>query len=205
MCLVFVYPQRLDTVSMGPCPFRHGYKLAVRCLSRRFGSFNGAMPFQAWIHPPGSTRVRAVEQLQWGHALSGMDTKRAAKHDPRKRRLQWGHALSGMDTGALGVESDFGQHASMGPCPFRHGYYTSAVDRHTKHIASMGPCPFRHGYKCHRSGTSRCSTLQWGHALSGMDTNATAPGRAAAARFNGAMPFQAWIHRIRSAVERETA
>ena len=61
--------------------------------------FNGAMPFQAWIH--AHRRGRGVDGggLQWGHALSGMDTivrwKPPAGLD---LLLQWGHALSGMDT-----------------------------------------------------------------------------------------------------------
>ena len=43
--------------------------------------------------------------------------------DPRRLQwLQWGHALSGMDTGAVMVRADCGECASMGPCPFRHGY-----------------------------------------------------------------------------------
>ena len=38
--------------------------------------------------------------------------------------------------------------------------------------------------------------LQWGHALSGMDTSvALTTNRQRCGRFNGAMPFQAWILR----------
>ena len=38
------------------------------------------------------------EALQWGHALSGMDTARAETKEGQEQGLQWGHALSGMDT-----------------------------------------------------------------------------------------------------------
>ena len=108
--------------------------------------------------------------------------------------LQWGHALSGMDI----VSSGFVQvpllSASMGPCPFRHGYKTQSHEpsrdiqsfngampfqawiylvqkRKTNYItASMGPCPFRHGYS---------QLMRFFHNR--------------LRRFNGAMPFQAWI------------
>ena len=36
--------------------------------------FNGAMPFQAWIHVADPTKYAWLCVLQWGHALSGMDT-----------------------------------------------------------------------------------------------------------------------------------
>ena len=42
-----------------------------RCVTARF---NGAMPFQAWIHCSGIGRRSQLVELQWGHALSGMDT-----------------------------------------------------------------------------------------------------------------------------------
>ena len=133
------------------------------------------MPFQAWICTCGVGRMRTYRQLQWGHALSGMDigewqetgsseetgfngampfqawisgySFKLLKSD---NRLQWGHALSGMDTFAKGV-----------------------------------------------SGSSMDSTLQWGHALSGMDTRGRPMHHNAHHRFNGAMPFQAWIRKRR--------
>ena len=60
--------------SMGPRPFRHGYRFIYE---------------QFW--------------LDWF-------------------QLQWGHALSGMDTIAGHILLQFLKVASMGPCPFRHGY-----------------------------------------------------------------------------------
>ena len=40
-----------------------------------------------------------LQMLQWGHALSGMDTvPRLQVGKLLSMQLQWGHALSGMDT-----------------------------------------------------------------------------------------------------------
>ena len=136
------------------------------------------------------------------------------------QQLQWGHALSGMDTWQLSLTGQQCQHASMGPCPFRHGYSDSArrlvavaavlqwghalsgMDTWSRVtgivgpvLASMGPCPFRHGYPGQEDldFLSRCR-LQWGHALSGMDTkHAGLAVPTSSPCFNGAMPFQAWI------------
>ena len=44
----------------------------ARCCE--YMRFNGAMPFQAWILPRFSDTILSVDLLQWGHALSGMDT-----------------------------------------------------------------------------------------------------------------------------------
>ena len=37
------------------------------------------------------------QELQWGHALSGMDIRLKVFPLRNVDRLQWGHALSGMD------------------------------------------------------------------------------------------------------------
>ena len=130
---------------MGPCPFRHGYS--------------------------------------------------TSKADPRAQEtLQWGHALSGMDTYFVFSRMPFLLNASMGPCPFRHGYLAVGAGRRqnrglqwghalsgmdTRPAAAKRPGPYR---------------LQWGHALSGMDTRFFLPASFAFLLcFNGAMPFQAWI------------
>ena len=84
--------------SMGPCPFRHGYIANGLEIITTNNRFNGAMPFQAWIPFCESLIAISFVLLQWGHALSGMDT------DP---------------AGIIRRESII---ASMGPCPFRHGY-----------------------------------------------------------------------------------
>ena len=39
-----------------------------------------------------------LQELQWGHALSGMDTLIPRAKLAASYLLQWGHALSGMDT-----------------------------------------------------------------------------------------------------------
>ena len=87
--------------------------------------------------------------------------------------------------------------ASMGPCPFRHGYIETAISTAWTTVrfngampfqawiyaavlsavqlsssASMGPCPFRHG----------CNEKQ---PINKKQYNL----------FNGSMPFQAWIRR----------
>ena len=86
--------------SMGPCPFRHGYKCCGPKDSSTTSGFNGAMPFQAWIRLPSPPVFSPRPRLQWGHALSGMDTRRRPAGWLAPSMLQWGHALSGMDTSA---------------------------------------------------------------------------------------------------------
>ena len=160
-----------------------------------------------------------VNMLQWGHALSGMDMGDGTPDRPALNTLQWGHALAGMDIRVLPGYIAGGVGASMGPCPFRHGYTAICRDARRLGVASMGPCPFRHGYvKRMDAADGPDVLLQWGHALSGMDTCHIAirllllfrasmgpcpfrhgyegAHRAEAIsyyRFNGAMPFQAWI------------
>ena len=57
------------------------------------------MPFQAWIPTHLANEGEDFSWLQWGHALSGMDTTRNFCHSYLLFAvLQWGHALSGMDT-----------------------------------------------------------------------------------------------------------
>ena len=61
--------------SMGPCPFRHGYVRLFGTNQWFYTCFNGAMPFQAWISGAcGWMHYHTYLRLQWGHALSGMDT-----------------------------------------------------------------------------------------------------------------------------------
>src|SRR5450830_77630 len=70
----------------------------ARCCTGS-GSFNGATPFQAWRQwVPAGGDNKAIE-LQWGHALPGVETwctRNVARmaFDP----LQWGHALPGVET-----------------------------------------------------------------------------------------------------------
>ena len=51
------------------------------------GCFNGAMPFQAWILSYFEPGYGVPALLQWGHALSGMDTDTL-------ERMRWGGGYS---------------------------------------------------------------------------------------------------------------
>ena len=128
------------------------------------------MPFQAWILDYVTKLVTGEVTLQWGHALSGMDTEAVEVHLDEIKMLQWGHAFSGMD---ILDRRHFYQDKKCfnGAMPFQawiHG--TQADVLYSGGDASMGPCPFMHGYTLRRSGP-----------------------RTRAGGFNGAMPFQAWI------------
>ena len=57
------------------------------------------MPFQTWIPSWDSVLAVVYQMLQWGHALSDMDTTGCnADKGIVSYSLQWGHALSDMDT-----------------------------------------------------------------------------------------------------------
>ena len=132
--------------------------------------FNGAMPFQAWIHGTYATVRQMMAELQWGHALSGMDTVNPSNC--------CGYAFV----------------ASMGPCPFRHGYPQYEDNFHRGYVASMGPCPFRHGYvfcPAALSETFRASMGPCPFRHGYLHLCLRCP--AIMSSFNGAMPFQAWI------------
>ena len=94
----------------------------TRWKGSKTSGFNGAMPFQAWIQYLIPTEMIEMFALQWGHALSGMDTRHFGLKNAILVSLQWGHALSGMDTHQFCFDERFNMPASMGPCPFRHGY-----------------------------------------------------------------------------------
>ena len=141
----------LQSASMGPCPFRHGYRKHELRKEKKKKRFNGAMPFQAWIYGNIQYTTNAPYLLQWGHALSGMDIS------------EYGEIIE--------IDLD----ASMGPCPFRHGYGVHTDPENPPAVASMGPCPFRHGYQAREDQRMRMHVC-----------------------FNGAMPFQAWIYRWRT-------
>ena len=104
---------------MGPCPFRHGYAIPTGLVAFNILSFNGAMPFQAWICCVYRRGDERRCELQWGHALSGMDICKA---------------LSAHGAGAA---------ASMGPCPFRHGYATGGVAAVIEAMRFNGAMPFQ--------------------------------------------------------------
>ena len=156
---------------MGPCPFRHGY-LGWTVARRASGSsFNGAMPFQAWI-PGGQDYAVSVDyDASMGPCPFRHGYKISPWACPRNGcMLQWGHALSGMDTRSISRISST-QRCFNGAMPFQAWIPASRLYPHLlAFVASMGPCPFRHGYQ----------------GLMGEVSSA-------AYCFNGAMPFQAWI------------
>ena len=108
--------------------------------------------------------------------------------------LQWGHALAGMDIILKPIQPELLIDASMGPCPFRHGYEVQMAFAYDTVSASMGPCPFRHGYLCfvlydsgdHNASMGPCP-FRHGYPKSDMSPASRSSG------FNGAMPFQTWI------------
>ena len=230
--------------------------------------FNGAMPFQAWILRQGVQL--GCGQWRFNGAMPFQAWIPAFKRTPAATSpsLQWGHALSGMDTGFYFSFRGSMYKASMGPCPFRHGYLSEILhctygnsgfngampfqawiqflptgqphsisgfngampfqawipveyDRYLVQNAGFnGAMPFQAWIRNTATAGSataagfngampfqawilvevayasrRVFVLQWGHALSGMDTTRCAGWMDTALCFNGAMPFQAWIHR----------
>ena len=161
-----------------------------------------------------------IYPLQWGHALSGMDMLRNGGLTKWPSGLQWGHALSGMDMclARFGIRN--GIFASMGPCPFRHGYDELPSPTTDECFCFNGAMPFQAWISaaapfpdppqtCRFNGAMPFQawisfqpvlmsvtkvSLQWGHALSGMDIWPVYNWQRPCWRgFNGAMPFQAWI------------
>ena len=123
----------------GAMPFQAWIYLVKSKTREMRKRFNGAMPFQAWIYRVycGQSQV-LIASLQWGHALSGMDML--------------------PDELLLSVQGS----ASMGPCPFRHGYLVSLSLLAVSYLASMGPCPFRHGYKTEPASPGETRTASMG-------------------------------------------
>ena len=154
------------------------------------------MPFQAWICCGHALMLVPAVWLQWGHAFSGMDILPASilsrpatgGFNGAMPFQAWISAKRGIS--ALAIAASMGpclfRHgyaetfydrttpldASMGPCLFRHGYWTDGISTRIR-SASMGPCPFRHGYYAETLFRTGTTELQWGHALSSMDTKDT--------------------------------
>ena len=83
---------------MGPCPFRHGYDTPQEIVWQYGLASMGPCPFRHGYADVVDDKIKAQSELQWGHALSGMDTWRGVSLLRDPYTLQWGHALSGMDT-----------------------------------------------------------------------------------------------------------
>ena len=88
-------------------------------------------------------------ELQWGHAYSGVETRRphgTVQTTMRNSKLQWGHAYSGVETRRP-----------------HHGQFCAI-------LASMGPRLFRRGNAKWGAVVDGRAALQWGHAYSGVET-----------------------------------
>ena len=154
----------------GAMPFQAWISSLSACIPAAQSCFNGAMPFQAWIYWAAVQSLRKSECFNGAMPFQAWICSSASWISSLQKRLQWGHALSGMDMLQKGAWMETVWVASMGPCPFRHGYVACQCGVLKNNCASMGPCPFRHGYAGVCVG--RWPTLDC---------------------FNGAMPFQAWI------------
>ena len=156
-------------------------------------------------------------ELQWSHALSGVETSRRRKSSPGRNPLQWSHALSG-------VETSYTTFPSCVPVTLQWSHALSGVETRGPVPSRAPPLRFNGATPFQAWRPARCShssfaggtlqwshalsgvetstrrsdrvgvaLLQWSHALSGVETDATARGPVrVASRFNGATPFQAW-------------
>ncbi len=106
----------------------------------------GPRPFRRGNYKNGWITSEQVQELQWGHAPSGVETGRQISHDetlhdasmgPRPfRRGNMSHYLTRVITEV---------NASMGPRPFRRGNLSTTGPKKPGESASMGPRPFRRG------------------------------------------------------------
>ena len=87
----------LSTASMGPRRDWRGY---------------AEVQTKAWL---GS-------ELQWGHAVIGVDTSSAKPSPVSRSSLQWGHAVIGVDTSEAIAAGIVPGTASMGPRRDWRGY-----------------------------------------------------------------------------------
>ena len=159
-------------------------------------------------------------QLQWGHALSGMDTAAAVIAALPPRCFNGAMPFQAWIPAAYSGSTDW--HGGFnGAMPFQAWILEQVRSSWKVDARFNGAMPFQAwipACEC-LSLPIRAIQLQWGHALSGMDTRtglavcnchkcaSMGPcpfrhGYAADAAhsvvpfccFNGAMPFQAWIH-----------
>ena len=143
-------------------------------------------------------------KLQWGHAFSGVETKKRAWRQAKKS-----FCFNGATPFQAWKRED-DRHHHPGPDRFNGATpfqawkpYSSRGLPRPSSIASMGPRLFRRGNPgwpgcIHR----RPRWLQWGHAFSGVETSGIEPSNQCRPQsFNGATPFQAWkrLGRVRDA------
>ena len=82
---------------MGPRRFQRGY-------SSKSGRSSGSPPKLQWGHAVSSVDTTQAEvnailakELQWGHAVSSVDTDSGVQTFTVSSELQWGHAVSSVD------------------------------------------------------------------------------------------------------------
>ena len=218
--LLYLIQQSSSRASMGPCPFRHGYPSPSCHMRGIFARFNGAMPFQAWIRRASRIWVSLRQSFNGAMPFQAWILCQGSTLTRPRERFNGAMPFQAWIQGIRSRLRGSTVSASMGPCPFRHGYLRQLGFSHREVAeASMGPCPFRHGYSIFggwcwsivwgfngampfqawirgyllRRLARDQTTLQWGHALSGMDTTVGRTEGRHSRGFNGAMPFQAWI------------
>ena len=174
-------------------PFQAWIPAFADFFAMQNASFNGAMPFQAWIWRGGLGWIQHTDTASMGpcpfrHGYADRTVLSVTAY-----WLQWGHALSGMDMASETAQTTLQKEASMGPCPFRHGYMTLGIGSAVEGKLQWGHALSGMDIGRYAQHTPAQHTLQWGHALSGMDMKAILSGLVRMKCFNGAMPFQAWI------------
>ena len=158
---------------MGPCPFRHGYVDCDHSRIIRLDASMGPCPFRHGYDPFCMATWHQPGTLQWGHALSGMDTTSSASNASMTLPLQWGHALSGMDTWIAVFAA-----SSEGVLQWGHA------------LSGMDTMMFGSNFACNSCCFNGAMPFQaWIRQAKAYSLTCSASS------FNGAMPFQAWIQR----------
>ena len=166
-------PGRVVLASMEPRPFRRGDRMPASEAHDEQSSFNGATPFQAW------RRGYAGNWELGGRSFNGATPFQAWRRHPvpllgaMLKTLQWSHALSGVETEVRGDDSLPKGDASMEPRPFRRGDPPRGRGSRVLVPASMEPRPFRRGDHLEFGSFTMDKSLQWSHALSGVETCST--------------------------------
>jgi len=161
--------------------------------------FNGATLFQAW------KRGLVAERVPSGSKPASMGPRSFKRGNKIARQttwgggrgLQWGHALSSVETRLAAATAGRAYRRFNGATLFQAWKPDPHLLPFMLHpLASMGPRSFKRGNKRYAlKYAQKHEQLQWGHALSSVET-ARRPARASrpAWGFNGATLFQAWKH-----------
>jgi len=166
----------------------------------------------------------AFLKRQWGHAFSGVETRPACGLCWRSCSFNGATPFQAWKQGCH--DTDAGQDISFnGATPFQAWKQIADLEKECESLSFNGATPFQ-AWKLGAAlaAVGAAYELQWGHAFSGVETRnqrARALRVAAASMgprlfrrgnfaitqcvspiwhcFNGATPFQAWKHRLRSA------